>query len=107
MTATDFSNSRFSFRQTMLVKHDHPSLSGHFPNNPIVPGVVILDQVMRLWQQKTNKHIQQINNTKFVSLLRADINYIIHYKEKNEKKIDFLIMDDNQTIIAKGLFSYV
>ena len=107
MTATNFSSSRFSFRQTMLVKHDHPSLNGHFPNNPIVPGVVILDQVMRLWQKKTHKQIQQINNTKFVSLLRTDINYAIHYKEKNDQKIDFLIMDDSQTIIAKGLFSYV
>ena len=25
---------------------DHPALPGHFPGNPIVPGVVVLDEVL-------------------------------------------------------------
>ena len=31
---------------TFAVSDDHPSLPGHFPGNPIVPGVVILQHVM-------------------------------------------------------------
>ena len=30
---------------TLCVGPDHPSLPGHFPGQPVVPGVVILDQV--------------------------------------------------------------
>lgn len=29
-----------------IIPADHPSLPGHFPGQPIVPGVVILDRVI-------------------------------------------------------------
>ena len=30
------------------VAHDHPALPGHFPGNPVVPGVLLLEQVVSL-----------------------------------------------------------
>ena len=44
MPATD----PFTYSTTLVVPTDHPALPGHFPGEPLVPGVVILDRVVDL-----------------------------------------------------------
>lgn len=31
----------------MFIESDHPVFAGHFPNRPIVPGVLLIDRVQR------------------------------------------------------------
>lgn len=34
------------FERTLTITKDHPALPGHFPGHPIVPGVLVLDEVI-------------------------------------------------------------
>lgn len=48
------------------VSRDHPSLAGHFPGNPLVPGVVLLDEIAVLIQnQFPERAIIGLRETKF------------------------------------------
>lgn len=59
------------YRSSASVAPDHPCLAGHFPGNPIVPGVVVLELVAvaaREWQGPQS-WIRKFSNVKFVSVL--------------------------------------
>ena len=48
----NFADMTFELRRSITA--DHPSLPGHFPDAPLVPGVLILDEVLaalRDWQK--------------------------------------------------------
>jgi 3-hydroxyacyl-[acyl-carrier-protein] dehydratase len=46
------------YEAALLVASGHPSLAGHFPGRPIVPGVVLLDCVLREAQQWLGRPLQ-------------------------------------------------
>jgi 3-hydroxyacyl-[acyl-carrier-protein] dehydratase len=50
---------------------DHPSLIGHFPGRPIVPGVVLLDRVIAAAERWLNRplHVASLPQAKFLAPL--------------------------------------
>jgi 3-hydroxymyristoyl/3-hydroxydecanoyl-(acyl carrier protein) dehydratase len=105
----------------MKIASSHPALQGHFPDQPIVPAVVILDHLMTLWQQHYQSTIQhsyqitQLLNSKFMMPLVIDQDCSIDYHRQKENMIQFmvrpLLMDSILTvsttpIFCKGLFQY-
>jgi 3-hydroxymyristoyl/3-hydroxydecanoyl-(acyl carrier protein) dehydratase len=57
------------FRRSFCIAAEHPCLPGHFPGNPLVPGVVLLEQVadgLRAWR---GQRLARVVEAKFVAPL--------------------------------------
>src|SRR5438067_3373472 len=62
---------QMSFEICRAIRTDHPSLAGHFPGNPIVPGVVILEEVAAaLSEWRKESRLTEIRAAKFISALK-------------------------------------
>lgn len=58
---------------TRIIPATHPSLPGHFPEQPIVPGVVILDEIVSAvaeWQPQSR--VAVISSVKFRAALNPE-----------------------------------
>ncbi len=64
---------------------DHPSLEGHFPGQPIVPGVVILDEIIKAFnkEQGATCKIQKIPFVKFMLPLEPGVQIIFTFDISN------------------------
>lgn len=51
------------------VPKNHPALPGHFPDRPIVPGVLLLDRVISALETTVGRPIVHLDQIKFISAL--------------------------------------
>lgn len=97
------------FRQSSSIPASHPALDGHFPNNPIVPGVVILEsvqQAIEAWQGKVR--LESMHSVKFLNPLLPDHEYMIRLdmKESNINIINFKCVEGTVQIAQGSLTFY-
>jgi 3-hydroxyacyl-[acyl-carrier-protein] dehydratase len=59
--------SRHAF--SFAVPPDHPSLAGHFPGKPIVPGVLLLDEALAALARASGQSLSRLQQVKFVAAL--------------------------------------
>ncbi len=91
-----------SFQVDCSIPADHPSLPGHFPDTPIVPGVVLLEQVLRAleaWQGE--RAVVGIPSLKFLRPLLPEQRFSIHLQANVEGCISFECRRA-VSVVAKG-----
>lgn len=61
-----------AFSQAFRVEPTHPALPGHFPGQPLVPGVLLLEQVARGLRAWRAQRLVRVLEAKFVAPLLPD-----------------------------------
>jgi len=73
-TLTSYNENENSLEAAIALNAAHAIFSGHFPDNPVTPGVCMLQIIKELVEKKTSKKLfmYQCSNVKFMALINPD-----------------------------------
>jgi 3-hydroxyacyl-[acyl-carrier-protein] dehydratase len=92
-------------QQERLFERDHPTAAGHFPGNPIIPGAVLLDEVMAAIAAERGEPATpcEIRSVKFLLPVRPGDRIVIRWHETTGGETRFeCLVPNSEVIILKG-----
>ncbi len=95
-----------TFETCRIIPADHPSLAGHFPGAPIVPGVVVLDEVAAaLAEWRKDSQLTGIPSVKFIAPIKPGQSFVIGFDSTNTagNQIDFCCRLDGRVVVEGRL----
>jgi 3-hydroxyacyl-[acyl-carrier-protein] dehydratase len=95
-----------TFEVRRAINADHPSLPGHFPGAPVVPGVVILDEVLgALVEWRKDCHLAGIRTVKFLVPLKPEQTFTICFaaSDDSEREIKFSCRVEDRVVVEGRL----
>lgn len=91
-----------TYRAHHCISSDHPCLAGHFPGQPIVPGVLLLDIVLAtLREWRGNCHLRALPAVKFSAPLAPGQPFVIELASDAKLRVRFSCYCDD-TSFATG-----
>ena len=97
---------QMNFEICRAIPADHPSLAGHFPGAPVVPGVVILDEVAAaLAEWRSGCQLTGVRAVKFLLPLKPEQSFTICLAPANDTgmEVDFVCRVEDRTIVEGRL----
>ena len=84
--------------ERFCVSASHPSLPGHFPGNPVVPGVVLLDRIAAAIERANAGALRRVGAVKFLApvLPGEDIECV---GERDGERVHFHAKRDGTTVL--------
>lgn len=84
---------------TLTVPAHHPAFAGHFPGEPILPGVLLLDEVVSAVAAGGGAGVRwRIGNAKFVSPVRPGETLTLEHQDVPGGGVRFRISRDGQPV---------
>ena len=95
-----------TFEATRIIRANHPTLPGHFPGAPLVPGVVILDEVLAaLIEWRQDSQLTGIRMVKFLAPLQPEQAFTISLSLRYEHaaEVNFCCRAGDRVIVEGQL----
>ena len=91
----------------IVIARDHPSTIGHFPGNPIVPGAMLLTEVIGAWEGLLGTPVESsvIKVAKFLHPTRPGDHVSIQFERAGADRVTFNCVANGITVLS-GSFSY-
>lgn len=91
-------------RTRLRIAADHPCLPGHFPGNPLVPGVVLLDEVRAFAQSALAPGaLRALPMVKFVAPVRPEQDFDVILAPGADGRIAFRVEVDGAVAVQGSL----
>lgn len=84
------------------VEPEHPCLPGHFPGDPIVPGVLILARVIKAAATAFGAPVNAVRVAKFQARLAPNERFTIVLEPGGEDAVRFQVVR-GETVISGGI----
>ena len=81
---------------------EHPCYSGHFPGQPVVPGVVLLDLIVATLGRGAPRVLDQV---KFHRAVMPGESFVLRISGAGAK-VGFRCLHPDASVIAEGTMSY-
>ena len=90
-------------RSTVNVAADHASFAGHFPAFPVLPGAILLDEMLRAIELARGIDLKSwhISSAKFLDAVRPRDNLVLEHEASAPGLIHFTIRV-NERKVASG-----
>lgn len=92
--------------RSWIVPATHPAFAGHFPGHPILPGVVLIDQALRLADGllPPGSTVRGLGNAKFFQPVAPGATLTFHYAQATATALGFEVRHGEQ-LVASGSLS--
>ena len=89
-----------SYSAVILLNENHSIFEGHFPNNPVMPGVCMMQIVKDIVENTFEKQLfmQQVSNVKFMSLINPF--------ESNSITLNFTVNESDSMLKVKSSITH-
>jgi len=99
-TVEEVSKTDEGINAKVRLDKDHEVFKGHFPGNPVMPGVCMIQMVKELTEESLGKELflEVSSNIKFMAIINPEINPTLN--------VELAILEDGEQVKVKNATSF-